>query len=91
MLRSRIWRGNTVCAVRRRHVMQGTSSIATDALPEGLVEAQMELNKEKSYGTRSLKNFTRRLERDQTVSSTHKFEDDGHAPSRPHCRLALIA
>ena len=74
-----------------RHVMQGTSSIATDALPEGLVEAQMELNKEKSYGTRSLKNFTRRLERDQTVSSTHKFEDDGHAPSRPHCRLALIA
>ena len=90
MLCSRIWRGNTVCAVRRRHVMQGTSR-SPDALPEGLVEAQMELNKERSYGTRSLKNFTRRLERDQTVSSTHKFEDDGHAPSRPHCRLALIA
>ena len=39
--------------------------VSPDALPEGLVEAQMELNEERSYGARSFKNFTRRLERDQ--------------------------
>ena len=42
-----------------------TLQVSPDALPEGLVEAQMELNQERSYGARSFKNFTRRLERDQ--------------------------
>ena len=39
--------------------------VSPEALPEGLVDAQMELNEERSCGERSFKNFTRRLERDQ--------------------------
>ena len=38
--------------------------VAPDALPEGLVEAQMKMNEERSFGARSFKNFTRRLDRD---------------------------
>ena len=40
--------------------------VAPDALPEGLVEAQMKMkmNEERSFGARSFMNFTRRLDRD---------------------------
>ena len=37
--------------------------VSPEALPEGLVEAQMKMNEERSYGARSFKNFSRRLDR----------------------------
>ena len=73
----------------QRELIAKVLDIQQEFIPDGLIEAQLELSREQSYGKRSYKNFLRRLNREykkkNNIVKKHKKKDKGfltieHAP-----------